>query len=66
MEGFIHEIPTYLDSSVEMNDVAEKVITDRQTDRQDKYRNPPAHARRGLIIVNEKSVTHGSSTIVNQ
>ena len=63
MEGFIHElkIPMYLDSSVEMNDVAEKVITDRQTDQhtdtQDKYRNPPAHARRGLIIVNEKCYT---------
>ena len=24
--------------------------TDRQTDTQDKYCNPPAHARRGLII----------------
>ena len=23
--------------------------TDKQTDRQDKYRNPPAHARRGLM-----------------
>ena len=39
---------TYLDSSVETNDVAEKVITDTQTDTQDKYSNPPAHARRGL------------------
>ena len=25
------------------------VHTDRQTDTQDKYSNPPAHARRGLI-----------------
>ena len=27
--------------------------TDRQTHTQDNYRNPPAHARRGLIISNE-------------
>ena len=37
-----------------MNDVDTRVVTDTQTDRhtdtQDKYRNPPAHARRGLTI----------------
>ena len=44
----------YLISSVETSDVAARVVTDRHTNRhvrthtQDKYRNPPAHARRGL------------------
>ena len=35
--------------------------TDRQTDRhthtQDNYRNPPAHARRGLIIITDTTET---------
>ena len=29
---------------------AARAVTDRQTDTQDNYSNPVAHARRGLII----------------
>ena len=46
-------IHTCLILGIETSDVGTRVVTDRQTNRQshtqDKYRNPPAHACRGLM-----------------
>ena len=53
-EKSLRQTHTYLIFSVETTDVADRVVTDRhthtQTDTQDNYRNPPAHAPRGLKI----------------
>ena len=53
-EKSLRQTSTYLISSVETMDVADRVVTDNtHTDihthahTQDKYRNPPAHAHRG-------------------
>ena len=43
----LRQTPTYLIFSLETTDVADRVVTDRHTHTQDKYCNPPAHARRG-------------------
>ena len=51
----LNESRTYLTWNVEMNDVDARVVTDRQTDRhtdtQDNYRNPPAHVHQGLMML---------------
>jgi len=38
-----------------MNDATGREVTDRHTDTQTDYCNPPAHARRGLIMLKHKS-----------